>query len=244
MSSYSSSSVATVSTIASRSSSPEHHDTRQTGQSQGMSSLNMHRKRRRSSSAASSSSGSLDRRPQRHIISNNETSRPTTVRNEQSRRERPTSPDLSSRRSREQARLRSSLQDQYLRKRRRRGSRSPSDRGRHRDEHTTRASRRTGSPEDSRSRSRVTRNRKSMTPGIEASNKSGEAPLRGNEHRSFSRYDSHSEDHERYDRPARTWHGGIRANSPAARRGGALRERSLSPFSKRLALTQAMNSGR
>lgn len=244
MSSYSSSSVATVSTIASRSSSPEQHETEQTGQSQGMSNLEVHRKRRRISSSASSSSRSPSRRPRRHNFSDFHTSRPTNVKSEQSRRKPPTSRDLSSQKSPEQARQRSSFQDRDLRKRRRRGSRSPSDRGRHRDEHPTRGSRRTRSPEDSRSRSRVIRNRKSMTPGIEAPNKSEDASRRDYERPSFSWHDSLSEDHERYGRDVSTRNGGNRGKSPPAHRQAASRKRSLSPFSKRLALTQAMNSGR
>ena len=83
-----------------------------------------------------------------------------------------------------------------------------------------------------------------MTPAIEASNKSGDASRRGHQRPPSSRHDSHSEDHERYDRPARTRNEDNRAKGPPARHGGAVRERSLSPFSKRLALTQAMNSGR
>jgi len=91
--------------------------------------------------------------------------------------------------------------------RRKRREYSPTERGRRRDS-SVRGSRRDKSQNHSQERSRVARERRSMTPNRQR--------LRS----------PHPNDKEVYGSAARA------------------RERSLSPFSKRLALTQAMNRGR
>lgn len=96
--------------------------------------------------------------------------------------------------------------------RRKRREYSPPERGRKRDSSITRGSRRYQSQSPSQERSRIARERHSMTPSTLQRRRS-----------------PHPSDR-------------------AAQRGGepqrAPRDRSLSPFSKRLALTQAMNMGR
>ncbi|QKX56139.1 uncharacterized protein TRUGW13939_03239 [Talaromyces rugulosus] len=91
--------------------------------------------------------------------------------------------------------------------RRKRQASSPDERGRQRGS-PVRGSRKGRSPSQSRERSRIARERRSMTPDAVRSHDVGRRPKPQNE--------------------------------PVQRR----RERSLSPFSKRLALTQAMNMGR
>lgn len=96
--------------------------------------------------------------------------------------------------------------------RRKRREYSPPERGRKRDSSTTRGSRKYQSQSRSQERSRIARDRHSMTPNTQQRRRS-----------------PHPSD-------------------GALQRGGepqrAPRDRSLSPFSKRLALTQAMNMGR
>ena len=127
-------------------------------------------------------------------------------------------------------------------KRRRRASRSPDDRGRERDsEGPRRINRRTYSPSESRDRSEVTRHRKSMTPGYSSK-------LDGVSRRdtSYGKRNSYDGDHDRYG-------GSVRTSTETFRKGNRRsenvlppqrRERSKSPYSKRLELTQAMNTGR
>ena len=120
--------------------------------------------------------------------------------------------------------------------RRRRSSISPDARGRDRDFYRKRGNRRSSSRNNSMDRSKVARNRNSMTPGIMNSNHDRHNEGRSQHVRDHER--RYSNDNERYGRrdekPAQ------HAPPPPPIR----KERSLSPFSKRLALTQAMNMGR
>ena len=83
-------------------------------------------------------------------------------------------------------------------------------------------------------RSKVARNRNSITPGISSN------------HDRHSARSQHARDHERrYSNDNERY--GRRDEKPAQRPPPPppiRKERSLSPFSKRLALTQAMNMGR
>ena len=82
-------------------------------------------------------------------------------------------------------------------------------------------------------RSKIARNRNSITPGVK-SNHDRYASRRSQHARDYER--RYSNDDERY---------GRRDEKPAQPiPAPARKERSLSPFSKRLALTQAMNMGR
>lgn len=121
-----------------------------------------------------------------------------------------------------------------------RSSISPDSRGRDRNYFGKRSNRRTRSRSYSRDRSRVARNRHSMTPGapprqIKRHSELSPAKTRGSW--SFN-------DNDRYGSSIR---GSGRDNSRAPRSAKFSerppKERSLSPFSKRLALTQAMNIG-
>lgn len=115
-------------------------------------------------------------------------------------------------------------------KRRRRASRSPEDRGRGRDIFDKKASRQTHSPTGSRDRSLVARQRKSITPHIgtlaeETSNDSihrkGTLLSRENSRFEIRAGDYYSNENQR-----------------------PMRERSLSPFSKRAAMTREIDMGR
>ncbi|MCJ1313261.1 hypothetical protein MMC25_006938 [Agyrium rufum] len=140
--------------------------------------------------------------------------------------------------------------------RRRRSSVSPGLRGRERGNHTRESRSRT----DSMDRSRIARHRNSMTPDVRPRHGSGagsipdhRAELRDRE--SFGNNRRYSNDGHRYGAGARDQEpGGSRFTKRAEASGGSppsrnqpppiRKERSLSPFSKRLALTQAMNLGR
>ena len=126
-------------------------------------------------------------------------------------------------------------------KRRRRGSRSPDDRGRHRVGDVSWNQKRIRSPGDSRDRSEVIRNRKSMTPSIPS--ETPDVIERRHGRSSFDRHSSYSDNHRQYASSVRTGNGDVSATNFSSPRD-APRERSLSPFSKRLALTQAMNMNR
>ena len=124
-------------------------------------------------------------------------------------------------------------------KRRRHLSRSPDDRGRVRDFYGKRGSRRTRSPCESRDRSEVTRNRKSMTPSLLSRQDDSSTQHDKYSHR---RGQGHTKDDDRYGVSARDRYENTHQSSrfhPTPRK-----QRSLSPFSKRLALTQAMNRNR
>ena len=234
LSSLTSTSVSTISTGISRSPSPFNGDKGRTGQSQRMSTLNVDRKRRRSGSSMSySSRSSLS--PPRRYGEHESSGRPYRRAKSRGRWSRSRSSSPGRRRNQ-----RSRSGDRG--KRRRRASRSPIDRGRHRDSRASRGDRRSKSLSSSRDRSQVIRNRKSMTPSI--ASKPPERLRHGRHRPSIDRNSSYSDDHERYGSSARTRNGEATATSFPSRRQEPPRERSLSPFSKRLALTQAMNMGR
>lgn len=256
-SSYSSNSVATISTNLSRSPSPKLSGLRHTGQSQVLSNLEVDRKRRRSRSSSisyiSDSSHSRRRRDRPREIggdgyngkgpSERDAGRPSAPERSQRDHTRTRSMSFGSHSSMDKRRKQSS-HSQTRGKRRRHSSRSPVDRGRDRDFNSKRGSRRTRSPSDSRDRSEVIRNRKSMTPGLPAKQKS----RKDNDsqwpehHPNVDRRQSYSNDNDRYGSSARDRNENIRSTRPPP---NALqrKERSLSPFSKRLKLTQAMNMG-
>lgn len=111
--------------------------------------------------------------------------------------------------------------------RRRRRTASPEPRGRpttdRRGSHRSRSRSRSLSVDQSR----VTRGRKSMTPVLVGINSSDRRQERGQENRPFAKDQWNDNRHSR-----------IRQEAPRRQ------ERSLSPYSKRIALTQAMNVGR
>lgn len=244
VSSSSSNSVSTISTNLSRSPSPKRVDEGHTGHSQLLSHLEVDRKRRRSRSSSTSYTSDASRGHGRRNSSRE-------MRNEEhgkSTRYRDQTPTRGQRRDRVRSRSSRSISQasespvgrtdprhgEDRSKRRRHSSRSPIDRGR--ENFNVRGSRRPKSPGASRDRSLVVRNRKSMTPALSkpddgrVSNDHGE-----------SRY---SRENERYGSSAQDREGNIRDIRPPANDSLPQRQRSLSPFSKRLALTQAMNAGR
>ena len=255
-SSSSSNSVSTISTNLSRSSSPKLAGLRHTGQSQVFSNLEVGRKRRRSRSSSISytSDSSHGRRrkdrPQEISIDRSDRKKPGKVDAgrpldlEHTQRGYPRSRSMSydSRSSANKSRRKSS-HTETRGKRRRHSSRSPVDRGRDRDFNSRRGSRRTRSPSESRNRSEVIRNRKSMTPGLPTRQESGQ----DNGSRwpgKVDRRQSYSNDNDRYGSSARDRGENIREARPPPSAHHQREERSLSPFSKRLKLTQAMNMGR
>lgn len=142
-------------------------------------------------------------------------------------------------------RRRSKSIDNARRTRPRRSKASPDNRGRDRWSGPPRNSRRTRSRSNSMDRSRIARERRSMTPDIDSgwgsSGTAKEGPgIDKGRHQYPSdndRYGSSFKNREQEDRrPPRP-----RAAPPPP---PPRKERSLSPFSKRLALTQAMNMGR
>ena len=257
-SSYSSNSISTISTNLSRSSSPKLAGLRHTGQSQLFSDLEVDRKRRRSrSSSISYSSDSLHGRRRedrtRGIVddgnhrkgpSERGTGRPSGPERRQRAHMRSESVSYDSHSSVDKARKRS-LHRETRSKRRRHSSRSPVDRGRDRDFNSNRGTWRTRSPSESRDRSEVIRNRKSMTPGLPArqSSRHDNDSQWSEYHPNVDRRQSYSNDNDRYGSSARDRNENTRGTLPQPSALFQRRERSLSPFSKRLKITQAMNMG-
>ena len=126
--------------------------------------------------------------------------------------------------------------------RRRRSSVSPEFRGRDRDPDDKRSLRSHRSRSNSMNRSKVARHRTSMTPDIRNTHDRSNGrlherpPLRTNGRR-------YTDDDDRY---GRSYRDGSQGNGDRSsiKQPQIQKERSLSPFSKRLALTQAMNMGR
>ena len=265
--SLSSTSVSTISTNLSRSPSPKHVSHGHTGQSQLLANLDVDRKRRRSPSTSmsytSDTSHGKTRRDRSRSRDNNarrwrSSASPDVHRRAidhrqgsrdrakgQGHRRRPYSRSRSISYASE-----SSLEDYRKRpthgenrsKRRRHSSRSPDDRGRDRDLDGNRGSRRTKSPCESRDRSQVIKNRKSMTPGIPSRQVE---ETRGHNHRpSIDRGHRYAKDNDRYGGSARVQDDNVRSTRPPLSAPPSRKDRSLSPFSKRLMLTQAMNMGR
>ena len=258
VSSYSS--VSTISTNKSRSVSLEAAGRGHTGQSQLMSGLEMTGKRRRSPSSSMSytsdpeyakedtygSKHQGDRRPSPtlagHRVSEALRGRNGNRRRSPHQRRRSRSSCNTSDSSYDRPRRKRSPSRDGGGKRRRRASRSPNDRGRERDsDGPRRSSRRTYSPSESRDRSEVTRHRKSMTPGYPSKLDGTSWP-----EPSYGRRTSYEDDHDRYGGSSRFRDESFyKQNRTSENRLPPQRkERSLSPFSKRLALTQAMNVGR
>lgn len=129
--------------------------------------------------------------------------------------------------------------------RRRRSSISPDTRGRDR-KLQVRGSRRTRSRSHSVDRSQVARNRQSMTPGAPPirdrpiSNRDG--PRKKDHSSARDREKRYLNDDDRYGSSFRNENRDDRTTRPPQPLQQQ-KERSLSPFSKRLALTQAMNMG-
>lgn len=263
-SSYSSSSVSTVSTDNSRSRRPSAKDRKPKLRELPLSSI-QHRenrgnpKRRRSSTHSSTSYSSeisfkkhyrnRSREPRRNIRRRrasrspgsrgrnrhdsrraiiNATDRDRNMRQNSSSSSSSRSPDSSSeRRPRGGSRIEKFSSG-------RRSSVSPDPRGRDRNFQGKRSNRRSRSHSYSRDRSQVARNRQSMTPsappqwkGVSNIRKLSDANTRNR------RY---SNDNDRYGGSLK---GPRTSHFPQPRK----KERSLSPFSKRVALTQAMNTG-
>lgn len=135
---------------------------------------------------------------------------------------------------------RSRIQDNGGKKTRFRSSISPDSRGRDRNFFSKRSNRRTRSRSHSRDRSRVARNRRSMTPGAARQiSKSSEFSMSKD-----PGSQSFDDDNDRYrTRFKNSERDGNRASRSVKFPKHQPKERSLSPFSKRLALTQAMNIG-
>ena len=255
-SSSSSNSVSTISTNLSRSSSPNLAGLRPTGQSQVFSNLEVGRKRRRSRSSSISytSDSSHGRRrkdrPREKGIDGWDRKKPGEF--DPGRQLNPEHRQRGYRGSRSMSydshssadkKWRKSSHTETRGKRRRHSSRSPVDRGRDRDFNSNRGSRRTRSPSESRDRSEVIRNRMSMTPGLPTRRESEQ----DNDSRwpdKVDRRQSYSNDNDRYGSSARNQDENIRDTRPPPNVLHQRKERSLSPFSKRLKMTQAMNMGR
>ena len=270
-SSFSSTSVSTISTNRSRSPTPRrtnrhdaggHREARKHGQA--LYSQDAVNNRRRSSSMSTTSDTSessierrRNRRPRdvdRHMRSS---ANPDARRRERDLHERTSNHSRSNARKRRRSSSSSSLsctsdsspersrRDMFKKEprntRRRRSSISPEHRGRDR-KYDGRANRRTKSRSDSMDRSQVARNRQSMTPGVSNRKRND---TRSQDHRPLRDLDRRlSNSDDRYGSSFRDENlDGSRRTRPP-QQPPSRKERSLSPFSKRLALTQAMNVGR
>ena len=224
-----SSSISTIST--SRSSSPFSPQNAHTGQTQSMAELHPSRKRRRSSSSMSYTS--LSSRDERRAPGHSERSKGAKLKRagstsgwrEHSSNRR--SPPRSSHREAQNASARNIERE----KRRKHASRSPVDRGRHRDIDSPRRWRRSSTA--SRDRSEIARHREYRpSNSISEPFRRRQGPPNGHSHDPEDR-GGYSSSQRRYPNQ--------RLASPQGTH--KQRDRSLSPFSKRLAMTQAMNSG-
>ena len=264
-------SVSTISTNISHSPSPGHTGHAYTGQHQMLANLNTGHKRGRSPSTSMSYTSESPRegagnpsrgedgiRGPREYQSERHTSRKVKSDQHRSVNRRTSQDGRSPRHSRSRSvssdsdfslsrRPKRSLAIEDRSKRRRHSSRSPEDRGRDRDYYGMRGSRRTKSPTESRNRSLVTRNRKSMTPVVQY-----DKGRRDSHHPSLNHERHYLKDGSRYGRSSRDGADDSRSGRPLEsfrseaqqRPAASKKERSLSPFSKRLALTQAMNMGK
>lgn len=270
-SSCSSSSVSTVSTDISRSRRPSAKDRKRKLRELPLSSIQNrgnrgNPKRRRSSTRSStsySSEGSfrkhcrnLSREPHRNIrrrrasrspgsrgrnrhdsrrALNNATDRARKLRQDSSYSSSSGSPDSSSERGpRDGARIEKFGSGRH-------SSVSPDPRGRDQNFQGKRSNRRSRSHSYSRDRSQVARNRQSMTPSAPPQRNGGS--YGGSYIRKLSdantrnRRRRYSNDNDRYG-------GSLKGPRTSHFSQSRKKERSLSPFSKRVALTQAMNTGR
>lgn len=270
VSSYSSTSVSTISTNLSRS---PHVSTKDNKSKLGGLPLGYAetRKRRRSSTRSSmsyTSDSSIDKQRREHSRDagrNIRRRRASTSpdhrgrdRNQSSRAfERPLDGSYKRRRSSslsssrhtsessfERRRRDRSMNGDFKTSRRRRSSISPDPRERGRNFYGKRSNRRTRSRTYSRDRSRVARNRQSMTPGAPPRWDRGQRTPRHSEDLDRDRGPRYSNDNDRYGSSFRgSDQDNPRATRPTRYSRSEPKFRSLSPFSKRLALTQAMNMG-
>lgn len=269
-SSFSSSSVSTVSTDLSRSRRPSIKDRQPKLRELPLSSIQNREnrgnpKRRRSStrsSMSSSSSGSSfskqcrnrSREPRRNIRRRRASRSPgSRGRNRHDSRRASINLIGSGRKLRQNSSysFSSSSPDSSFERRPRVGSRiekvspgrhssvSPDPRGRDRNFQGKRSNRRSRSHSYSRDRSQVARNRQSMTPSAPLQWNGGPKIRKSSD--ANTRHRRYSNDNDRYGGSLRGAGRGIPRTShfPQPRK----KERSLSPFSKRVALTQAMNTG-
>ncbi|KAL6715020.1 hypothetical protein ACLMJK_007281 [Lecanora helva] len=225
----------------SRSPSPTYGSDGHTGQSQLLSKMEVGRKRRRDSSTSIPyDSASPNRGPPQDFsrggLRKREQDAGTRKRRQSKSRSISSSSDVSF-----YERRRSRSRDKGQSKRRRHSSRSPVDRGRNRDVYNSGQSRRARSPSDSRDRGEVLRNRKSMTPNVARSDEG----FQQHYHRSSSSHSKKSfKNNHRYGNSTQRQDGNSRSDWLHENVRPPRTERSLSPFSKRLAMTQAMNMGR
>lgn len=128
-------------------------------------------------------------------------------------------------------------------KSRRRSSISPDSRGRDRSFYGKRSNRHTRSRSYSRDRSRVARSRKSMTPGAPPKWDRGQRTTIHSDGLNRGHGLRYSDDNDRYGSSFRgSGQDNPRTTRPMRHSKPEPKVRSLSPFSKRLALTQAMNT--
>ncbi len=125
----------------------------------------------------------------------------------------------------------------------RRSTVSPDTRGRDRWSRAPRSSRRTPSRSNSMDRSQVARGRRSMTP-VRASRGDGNEPARAGRGKKEVVDPRFGSDNDRYGSSFRNREYDDRRAERPKPAPPPRKERSLSPFSKRVALTQAMNMGR
>ncbi|MCJ1269452.1 hypothetical protein MMC22_009344 [Lobaria immixta] len=268
ISSYSSTSVSTISTNLSRSPHPSAKDKKPKFGGLPLDSAET-RKRRRSSTRSSmsyTSDSSVDKQRREHSRDAGRNIR---------RRRASTSPDHRGRDRNQSSRAFEGLdgyhkrrrsssfsssshtsESSYLRRRRdrslngdfktsrRRSSISPYPRERDKTFHGKRSNRRTRSRSYSRDRSRVARNRQSMTPGAPPRRDGGRRTPRHSDDLKRDRGPRYSNDNDRYGSSFRATDQDNPRTSRSIRHSQPVpKARSLSPFSKRLALTQAMNIG-
>lgn len=255
--SSSQSSISTISTNKSRSLSPVQRHGTHTGQSQMMADLEVtgkHRHRSLSTSMSYSSSSEYSRHGHRHSPHrrHSDRRRPSAGRTEskvsnldhrKAQQQRRSSRYSSTSDSAQQGRRRRRLPSIDRGKRRRRASKSPNARGRERGSYEKMNSRRTHSPSQSRDRSLVTRHRKSMTPRIPSDGVGGLQEQHRWSQSSRENRSSHGEYRDRQTNNVASRTKIARPESPQRNRTELRKERSLSPFSKRVALTQAMSRG-
>ena len=253
VSSYSSTSVSSISTNMSRSPSPNRLRDHQYSPSRKPRKAMGHTKRtsRRSSMSDSSDSSNVGNRARARIREDGmerSSRRPKSYDRVQrsgghvhrstfgSGRKRRRPEERSMSRSAESAcsdRQRPNSTDEARRTRPRHAKASPDDRGRG----NRWLGRKSGSRNDSMDRSQIARDRRSMTPDM-AFGRGGHERAREGLGDVRQRNGSPLDDKDCYERSSRN-------SGPGNRRPSFPRkERSLSPFSKRLALTQAMNMGR
>lgn len=262
-SSCSSSSVSTVSTDLSRSHPPSTKDRQPKLRELPLSSIQNRKnggnpKRRRSStrSSMSSFSGSSfsklcrnrSREPRRNIRRRRASRSPgSRGRNRHDSRRASFNPIGSVRKLRQNSSYSSSSRspDSSSERRHRKfssgrhSSLSPDPRGRDRNFQGKRSNRRSRSHSCSRDRSQVARNRQSMTPGAPPQWNGGPKIRKNSVANARNR--RYSNDNDRYGGSLRVADRGIPRTSHFTQ--PPKKERSLSPFSKRVALTQAMNTG-